>query len=113
MACTAGSAPASTPITTINTPPVATPGAVSPGPPRREAIRVRGTRHFIFGLRGRMIFGVLALVSLSLWLLGLMLMRQNASFLATERRARGALIARSFQKDLAALLDEKPPAALE
>lgn len=69
---------------------------------------MRGTRHFIFGLRGRMIFGVLALVSLSLWLLGLMLMRQNASFLAAERRARGELIARSFQKDLAALLDDRP-----
>jgi signal transduction histidine kinase len=55
-----------------------------------------------------MIFGVLALVSLSLWLLGLMLMRQNAAFLAAERGARGRVIARSFQKDLVALLGDRP-----
>jgi hypothetical protein len=36
------------------------------------------------GIRGRLILNVVLLVALSLWLLGLMLLRQNAAFIAGE-----------------------------
>lgn len=56
------------------------------------------------GVRGRLILNVLALVAISLWILGVMLLRQNAAFLAAERRARGRALATAVEKALGALL---------
>jgi signal transduction histidine kinase len=64
------------------------------------------------GISGRLILNVLALVAISLWILGVMLLRQNAAFLAAERRERGRALATAVEKALGALLTgEEPPAA--
>ncbi len=52
------------------------------------------------GVRGRLILNVLALVAISLWLLGVVLLRQNAAFLAAEQRARGRALATAVEKSL-------------
>jgi len=58
------------------------------------------------GIRGRLIFGVLTLVALSLWLLGVMLLRQSAQFLAREHEARGRAIAAAVEKAVPPLLGD-------
>ncbi|HEY6001057.1 MAG TPA: ATP-binding protein [bacterium] len=55
------------------------------------------------GIRGRLILNVLALVAISLWTLGVMLLRQNAAFLAAEQRERGRALATAVEKALGAL----------
>ncbi|HWR98791.1 MAG TPA: ATP-binding protein [Candidatus Methanoperedens sp.] len=60
--------------------------------------------HRIVGIRGRLIINVLALVAISLWILGVLLLRQNAAFLAAERRERGRALATAVEKALGALL---------
>lgn len=61
-------------------------------------------RPFRLGIRGRLILGVLALVALSLWLLGVALLRQNAVFLAAERRARARAVAVAAERALGPVL---------
>jgi signal transduction histidine kinase len=58
------------------------------------------------GIRGRLILNVVLLVALSLWLLGLMLLRQNAAFIAGEQRARGRSVAAAVEKALGPLLGD-------
>src|SRR5512139_2069071 len=58
------------------------------------------------GIRGRLIVNVVLLVALSLWLLGLMLLRQNAAFIAGEQRARGRAVAAAVEKALGPLLGD-------
>jgi signal transduction histidine kinase len=60
------------------------------------------------GIRGRLILNVLALVAISLWILGVMLLRQNAAFLAAERRERGRALATAVEKALGTLLAGEP-----
>ncbi len=62
-----------------------------------------------FGIRERLILNVLALVALALWLLGLMLLRQNAAFLTAEQQGRGRAIATAVEKALGPLLGGAPP----
>ena len=64
-----------------------------------------------FGIRGRMILNVLALVALSLWLLGVMLLRQNGAFLTAEQQGRGRAIATAVEKAIGPLLGGAPLAA--
>jgi signal transduction histidine kinase len=73
-------------------------------------MKVPGVRRWL-GIRGRLILNVLALVALSLWLLGVMLLRQNAAFLAAEQQGRGRAIATAVEKALGPLLDGAPLAA--
>jgi signal transduction histidine kinase len=72
-------------------------------------MNVAGVRRWL-GIRGRLILNVLALVALSLWLLGVMLLRQNAAFLAAEQQGRGRAIATAVEKALGPLLGGAPPA---
>ena len=51
-----------------------------------------------FGIRERLILNVLALVAFALWLLGVMLLRQNVVFLAAEEQGRGRAIATAVEK---------------
>jgi signal transduction histidine kinase len=68
----------------------------------REVAKVEFKRRF--GIRGRLILNVLALVVFALWLLALMLLRQSSAFLAAEQRARGRAIATAVEKALGPLL---------
>jgi signal transduction histidine kinase len=60
------------------------------------------------GIRGRLILNVLTLVALSLWLLGVMLLRQSGAFLAAEQQGRGRAIATAVEKALGPLLGGAP-----
>lgn len=57
-----------------------------------------------FGIRERLILNVLALVALALWLLGVMLLRQNGAFLAAEQQERGRAIASTVEKATGSIL---------
>lgn len=58
-----------------------------------------GMKHRL-GIRERLILNVLGLVALALWLLGVMLLRQNVVFLAAEQQGRGRAIASAVEKFL-------------
>lgn len=66
-----------------------------------------GARRWL-GIRGRLILNVLTLVALSLWLLGVMLLRQSGAFLAAEQQGRGRAIATAVEKALGPLLGGAP-----
>lgn len=56
-----------------------------------------------FGIRERLILNVLALVALALWLLGVLLLRQNVVFFAAEQQGRGRAIATAVEKYVGSL----------